>query len=277
MRVVPLSDHPGDMLRAAQQRREADAGRRLQQRRQELKRARRDRDQARAGRRWLSWWRGVLAVRRAKRQVQAAPQAARPDSDEEAILAAGIAGEQQVVTDLGRVLNDEWTLLRGYHNSRGEIDHLLVGPRGVFAIEGKHRNATVHCDGDHWWFVKYDHYGNEVGHGEITDRRGRSPSQQLNQPADLLAALLRSQGHPVRIERIVLLTHQRSQVGRCTNPTVHVLTSPTGVRKLIRRSDARLSAAQRAELEQLIVDGHQQYAAARSPGRRGGPARRRRR
>ena len=55
---------------------------------------------------------------------------------------AGIEGEQLVASGLGRVLDDEWTLIRGYRNRRGEIDHLLLGPRGLIAIEGKHRNAT---------------------------------------------------------------------------------------------------------------------------------------
>ena len=58
---------------------------------------------------------------------------------------AGIEGEQLVASGLGRVLDDEWTLIRGYRNRRGEIDHLLLGPRGLIAIEGKHRNALVHC------------------------------------------------------------------------------------------------------------------------------------
>jgi len=44
---------------------------------------------------------------------------------------AGIAGEQLVATELGRVLDDDWTLLRGYRNRRGEIDQLLLGPRGL--------------------------------------------------------------------------------------------------------------------------------------------------
>jgi len=33
---------------------------------------------------------------------------------------------------------------------RGEIDHLLLGPLGLFAIEVKSINATVHIDGDRW-------------------------------------------------------------------------------------------------------------------------------
>jgi hypothetical protein len=37
--------------------------------------------------------------------------------------------------------------------------------RGLFAIESKDHNATVHCDGDRWWSTKTDEYGNPVGGG----------------------------------------------------------------------------------------------------------------
>jgi hypothetical protein len=51
--------------------------------------------------------------------------------DREASLAAGVAGERLAAAGLGRALGDEWTLLRGYRNRRGEIDLVLVGPRGL--------------------------------------------------------------------------------------------------------------------------------------------------
>jgi nuclease-like protein len=47
------------------------------------------------------------------------------------ILMAGADGERLVAAGLGRVLDDDWTLIRGYRNRRGEIDHLLLGPRGL--------------------------------------------------------------------------------------------------------------------------------------------------
>ena len=67
-----------------------------------------------------------------------------------------------MAAELGRLLGDSWTLFRGYRNRRGEIDHLLLGPRGLFAIEVKNLNATVHIDGDRWRADKYDRYGNLV-------------------------------------------------------------------------------------------------------------------
>src|ERR1051326_7570745 len=116
------------------------------------------------------------------------------------ILMAGAEGERLVAAGLGRALDDHWALIRGYRNRRGEIDHLLLGPRGLLAIEGKHRAAPVHCAGAHWWYTKSAACGNGVDRGELADRRGRSPSQRVNEPASQLEDFLRARGHPVAIE-----------------------------------------------------------------------------
>ena len=74
-------------------------------------------------------------------------------------------GERLAAVAFGRVLGDDWALLRGYRNTRGEVDQILIGPAGFLAVEVKHRNATVHVNGDHWTFDKYDRYGNHVETG----------------------------------------------------------------------------------------------------------------
>jgi len=274
MRIVQLSDHPGAMLKEAQQNRAAGSDRErlrfetaLAEHRERVARAERARDHARARRRWWTWLRGVLAVRRERRLAPAPPRSSRAPSDTEGILTAGVEGERLAAIGLGRSLADEWTLLRGYRNNRGEIDHLLLGPRGLFAIEGKHRNATVYCAGDRWWYVKYDRYGNPVERGEMADRRGRSPSQQLNEPADQLEGFLRSRGHPVAVERIVLLTHARSRLGHSAEPTVRVTTSTAQVLKLIDASRAVIGDDERARLERLIIRDHQHYESRRTQHR----------
>jgi hypothetical protein len=94
------------------------------------------------------------------------------------------------------------------------------------AIEVKNHNATIDCYGDQWWATKYDKYCNPVGpRHQMSDKRGRSPSVQLNEPASQLADFLRSRGHDVTIERVVVLTHDRAQLRTCTRPTVLVCTS----------------------------------------------------
>jgi hypothetical protein len=277
VRIVELSNHPRMMLQTASRRRLAGERARAQyenaltQHRMRVDEARRARDEARAQRRWLAWLRSALAVRRERRAAPGPVVATGRVSDEEEILRAGIEGEGMVTAALGRVLGDDWTLLRGYRNRRGEIDHLLLGPQGLVAIEVKYLNRIVHCDGDEWWSDKYDNYGNLVESGKkIADDGGRSPSMQLNEPASLLAGFLSSRGHPVPVQRVVLLTHPRSKVGRCSNLTVHVATSAGYVINLLSGLPPTLDAAQLAQLERLIVRDHRFHE---RPGARPRPSR----
>lgn len=273
MRVVPLSDHPGAMLQDAQRRRAAADrdvqfahGNALAMRRERATRARHARDQARAQRRWGGWLRGIFAAWRAERQIPAARLPVSQPTDEEERLAAGAVGERLVADALGQVLDDRWTLVRGYRNRRGEIDQVLLGPRGVFAIEVKNHNATIDCHGDQWWSAKYDKYGNPVGpRREMSDRRGRSPSVQLNEPAGQLEDFLHSRGHPVTIGRVVVLTHPRARLRSCTRPTVHVCTSVRQILNLLNASAVSVSTAERAELERLIARDHRFHEKRRSP------------
>ncbi len=253
MRVVELSNHPGDML--------GDAAR--------VQTVRVRRDRARSGRRWWTWLRLSLAVWREKRGVPRppVPAAGHPTDLEEKIM-AGIAGEQLVATELGRVLDDDWTLLRGYRNRRGEIDQLLLGPRGLYAIEVKNLNATVHVDGDRWRADKYDNYGNLVGQRPVADRMGRSPSVQLNEPADNLERFLAERGQPAGIGRVVILAHRRSGLGPVRNPTVAALTSPGDLLTLIANSASRLDRGQRAAIAALIRRDHEFHGKRRRGGTR---------
>jgi Nuclease-related domain len=168
--------------------------------------------------------RGV-GVRAEKRRAPRRPAVDADPTDAEERIKAGIAGEQLVAAELGRALGDDWTLLRGYRNRRGEIDHLLLGPRGLFAIEVKNVNATVQIDGDRWRADKYDNYGNLVEQRPITDRTGRSPSEQLNESASELGRFLHERGQRVTVRRVVVLTHRRSRLGATRDLTVQVGTS----------------------------------------------------
>lgn len=271
MRIVELSNHPGGMLQDIYLRRQTAFERARSEYEGALARHRRhvadlrdQRDHARAQRRWWAWLRHSLAVWRAESRVPRRPAAAQEPTGQEDILRAGIAGEQLVVREFSRALNDDWALLRGYRNRRGEIDHLLLGPRGLFAIEVKHRNATVHVNGDNWQFDKYDRYGNLVEQGSIADRRGRSPSTQLNEPVAELEQFLRSRRQTVTIGRMVMLTHPRSRLGSTSNLTVDVVATSTGyVIDHLSRSPATLGPQQLAQLEHLIVRDHHHHEARR--------------
>ncbi len=268
MHVVELSNHPGDMLDDASRRRAAAQKRVLSGYEDELVRYRARvqtirvrRDRARAQHRWWAWLRLAVGAWRQKRASPRPPVRAAGHTDLEEKIRAGIEGEQLVATELGRALDDGWTLLRGYRNRRGEIDHLLLGPRGLFAVEVKYLNATVYVDGDRWRADKYDNYGNLVEQRSIADRKGRSPSVQLNESADDLERFLRQRGQPVAVRRVVILAHRRSRLGGARNPTVLVGTSAGYLLTLIGASaEAQaqdpLSRDRRLAIQRLIRHDH---------------------
>ncbi len=265
MHTVELSNHPGDMLSDAGRRRVAAEKHALSvyedaliRHRARVQTIRVKRDRARAEHRWGAWLRLAFAGWKEKRSVPRAPIPAAGHTDLEEKLRAGIAGEQLVAVELGRALDDDWTLLHGYRNRRGEIDHLLLGPDGLFAIEVKNLNATVHVDGDRWRADKYDNYGNLVEQRTIADAKGRSPSAQLNEPADDLERFLRERGQPVTIQRVVILAHRRSRIGTTRNLTVRVGTSPDYLLALIDSPSGQqpLTGQQRTGIQRLIQQDH---------------------
>ena len=263
MRVVELSNHPGDMLHDVSLRRQATQRRAqaryedaLIQHQARVRTVRFRRDRARQDRQWRTWLRLIFAVWTENRRKPPTPTPQANDTDTEEKIRAGIAGEQLVATELSRALDDDWTLLRGYRNRRGEIDHLLLGPKGLFAIEVKNINATVSIDGDRWRADKYDNYGNLVEQREVADRKGRSPSEQLNEPAAELERFLHERGQRVTVQRVVILAHKRSRIGPCRHPTVHVGTSTSYVLSLVHDSAQALDERHRAEAERLIRRDH---------------------
>lgn len=276
MRVVSLSDYPGDLLKNAQRRELKQHEATVSRHRAEVSRLERERDRARAARRWFAWLRAALAVRSARRTAQfaagvagaaaAASRSGGSPSDEQRRLTAGIQGEQLVADQLERTFGKDWVLFRGYRNKAGEIDQILLGPRGLVAIEVKAISGTVGCDGDRWWVDRLDHRGRE----DLLDKgkRPRSPSMQLNEPTDLLEEFLRSRGQDIALLRVVYLAHERSQVGSCRRATVSIFTSVSQVADLIRKMPQPLDTSKRTTLEDLIIRDHKHHDAQRQQPRR---------
>jgi hypothetical protein len=263
MRVVRLSDHPGDLVAAGE--RERQRGVTGQEAR--LAAAREDRDRARSAGRWLTWLWLAFVVGREKRAAARQRVLSRMPTDTEERARAGHDAEQRVEEDLGRELGDEWTLFRGYRNARGEIDGVLLGPRGLFTIEVKYHNGTVYIAGDDWSSEKYDKYGNRVRErAPMRDASGRrSPSQQLTEPTAMLAERLRRRAQQVATQCVVVLTHPNARIGDIKGPTVQVVTSVRELLDLVNRSQARLNAARLREIAELIRRDHHYWAARKRP------------
>jgi hypothetical protein len=274
MRFVALSDHAGDMLADARRRR-ASAQKQTEQRyRRELTayrrragEARERRARARAEGKLLSWlWLSLTALfrRGAESPPPPPPAASLLPTQGEAAIAGGVKGEQEVAVTLDAALDDGWVLVKGYRNRRGEIDYLVLGPGGLFAVEVKYVNGTFRVTRDTWRYVKYDNYGNAVEEGMVRDRGGRPPNVQLTEPLLLLEEFLARRGHPVRMRPVVLLNHPKARIDRCASDVgVLVLTSTAQLLRLVLDGEAEISGSQLAEIEHLVERDHRFHAAGR--------------
>jgi hypothetical protein len=89
----------------------------------------------------------------------------------------GITGEQTVIDAL-RNLNDSFYLINDIilQQPYGNIDHILLGPNGIFVIETKNYKGIIECDGDEW----HRRYENRRGPKDFTMT---SPSKQVKRNA----------------------------------------------------------------------------------------------
>ncbi|MBV9355024.1 MAG: NERD domain-containing protein [Chloroflexi bacterium] len=75
------------------------------------------------------------------------------DRDREAAQIAGRRGELEVSATLERDLPDGYVVLNGLllPHGAGDIDHLVLGPTGVFLLETKTMAGVIGCDADGTW------------------------------------------------------------------------------------------------------------------------------
>ena len=198
-------------------------------------------------------------------------------TQEEARWAAGRSGEEAVASFLASHLGDDWTLVGGYRNGAGEIDHVLVGPTGLVTIEVKFRNAAVTIQGDRWIADEYDQYGNLVRQGiPMLDggRQGRSPSRQLNESTDRLVHFLRKTLPDIEAMRVVVLSHERSRLVSVSHPTViPVVLGRWPLLDMLKLGCRRLEPEERELLIALVRRDHEFHSRRGTPGRRPGASR----
>lgn len=122
----------------------------------------------------------------------------------------GIIGERKVTKTLSASLNNEFSLFDDVNLENmkgGNIDHVVVGPTGIFAIETKYRRGKISYYGDNW-----------EGVGR------KSPSRQARISAMKIKKALTSLGQksrPLWVQGIVVLADPRAEVTE-KKPPEHV-------------------------------------------------------
>ena len=277
MRSLVLSDHTAEMAESLRDEREIEyqQARRSYASSVERRNHRRQQTRRKISGAWRSfnilgviWHSFGLAVQ----ILSGAPKSPvmEQTTERERVWQSGNEGERAVAAQLNDRLGADWTLISGYRGPGGEVDQIVIGPSGAFALEVKNLNGSVTVNGDEWRRDKYDRYGNLVERSvPIIDRRGRSPSTQLNEAVAPLERFLRRQGYDNRMGRIIVLAHSRSEVSRVEALTVdHIVAlQRQDLSVLLLGMRNRLTSEQNARLIALIQRDHRfQQSRSKSPG-----------
>jgi hypothetical protein len=157
-------------------------------------------------------------------------------------LHVGVDASGPVSRELAR-LGPRWRVLDDVAVGRsGRLEHLVIGPGGVFAVTARHDARNTICLGGERLLVD----GDRVHHGRLSRDRA----------ADVSARLSESVGVAVPVTALVLIVGDRRFVvpQQPDDAVVRLATPAGGVRWMRRR---------RAELAPSVAD--RIYAAAREP------------
>jgi hypothetical protein len=135
--------------------------------------------------------------------------------ERDAQLVMGLSGERQVGQALARELSSDFVLINGLKLPRGagDVDHLVVGPTGVFLLETKTMAGQIICAADGTW------RRTKVGRaGTRYDAYIGDPAAQVQRNIFAVHTCLRRRipglfrGRPLWIEGLVVFPHPRTEL-----------------------------------------------------------------
>ena len=131
------------------------------------------------------------------------------------IYNGGWTGEKQVAKLLTSKLNDDYYLLNDLYlrDGGGDIDHIVLGPNGVFVLETKNWSGGISCNGDEW---------KRAGKRNFSG----SPSRQVKRNAAKIKQIIDSSPNlrplGIWVEGIVVFTNNHATL-HVNNPAVPIL------------------------------------------------------
>lgn len=200
-----------------------------------------------------------LANRGPREQLDEQPRPGSPERRAQVVM--GFSGEHHVGQVLARELPQDYVLLNGLQLNRaaGDIDHLVVGPSGVFVLETKTMAGRITCASDGTWTrTKIGRAGTQYP-AFVGD-----PASQALRNVMALRNYLRSRvprlfdrGNPLWIDGLLVFPHPRTELDTAHSPVpalrladvVPYICSHTPRRGLQRHEVEAIVAALLAETE----------------------------
>jgi hypothetical protein len=162
------------------------------------------------------------------------------------IYSSGWEGEKQVAKLLTGKLNDDYYILNDLylHNGGGDIDHIVLGPNGVFVLETKNWSGRISCNGDKWQRAEKSNFSG-------------SPSRQVKRNAAKIKQIIENNQNlrllDIQVEAIVVLTNNHA-ILHLNNSTVPILGLPQVPNHIVAfRSSQSLSREQLEEIGKEII------------------------
>jgi hypothetical protein len=162
------------------------------------------------------------------------------------IYRGGWQGEKEVATLLSHSLSDDYYLLNDLYrrDGGGDIDHIVLGPNGVFVLETKNWNGSISCNGDEW-----ERFGKSNFSG--------SPSRQVKRNAAKIKQIIDNNQNlgslGIWVEGLVVLTNNHATL-HLNNPTVPILKLPQVPNYIVAfRSSRSLSREQLETIGKEII------------------------
>ena len=131
------------------------------------------------------------------------------------IYNGGWQGEKSVAKLLSKTLSNDYYLINNVylHDGGGDIDHIVLGPNGVFVLETKNWSGKITCHGDEWQRLGKRNF------------KG-SPSRQVKKNAEKIKHIIDSSPTlsllGIWVECIVIFTNNHAQL-HLNNSTVPIL------------------------------------------------------
>ncbi len=134
------------------------------------------------------------------------------------IYNGGLEGERQVAKLLNSTLGDDYYLVNDLYlrGGGGDIDHVVLGPNGIFVLETKNWNGAINFSGDEWQRPGKRNFSSSPS------RQVKRNAQKIRQIIDNSPAL---RGLGIWVEGIVVLTNKHATI-HVNAPTVTVLKLP---------------------------------------------------
>jgi hypothetical protein len=155
---------------------------------------------------------------------------------------AGIIGEQKVTKTLSLALSDEYSMLNDVmlkSMARGNIDHIVVGPTGIFVIETKNRKGKISYYGDNW---------EGIGRGKPPSNQARINAMRIKKILDSSESL---KSKAFYIQGVVVFANNKAELIEKKPPEHVKIKRIDNLAAYIKSEPKRLEAG---EIEQIEME-----------------------